>query len=260
VARGDFSVRANTGSAVVEVAELADNLNLMAKKLSQKETLSSDFVRDVSHEFNTPLSTIEGYASLLQDPCISSEKRDEYSTAIIRAAKKLGALSDNILNLSALEDDHGIANETSFRLDEQVRQTILSLERQWAPKDLELDLFLPTTVYFGHEELLAQVWYNLLANAIKFSSDGGKIGVLIEDGLTNVTVRVSDSGVGMNEQTIERVFEKFFQGDSARKVEGNGLGLALVQRIVALSGGSVEVESQLGYGSTFTVSLPRKAV
>lgn len=256
VSQGDFSVRAKRKSSIAEVSELADNLNLMTKRLSQKETLSTTFIRDVSHEFNTPLSTIEGYATLLQDPTLDEADREEYSAAIVRAAKQLGTLSGTILLLSSLEDSPGVLEGNEYRLDEQIRRVLLDLEQKWAAKDLELDLDLPKVMIVGHEALLGQVWSNLLANAIKFTPERGTVGVHLDVDDALVRVRISDTGIGMDAATQERVFEKFFQGDEARASEGSGLGLALVQRIVQMSGGTVGLTSIPGVGSNFLVALP----
>lgn len=257
VANGDFSARATQSSLVAEVSDLAENLNTMALKLSHKETLNSTFIRDVSHEFNTPLSTIEGYATLLQDPLLPENEREEYASAIVRAARQLGSLSGNVLRLSSLEDTPTDLELRWFRLDEQIRRAFLSLERQWTDKNLALQIDLPRMDICADQDLLRLVWDNLLANAIKFTRPHGTIGATAEVSEEELTVTIFDDGYGMDVETQQRIFEKFFQADSARSGEGNGLGLALVQKIITLSGGTVSVSSTPGKGARFLVSLPR---
>lgn len=256
VARGDFSVRLSQRSPLLEVSEMYGNFNRMVHELGGIETLRNDFVVNVSHEFKTPLTSIEGYATLLQNDSLSDEDRREYTRLIIESTKKLSNLTSNILQLSKLETQELAPKRQSFLLDEQIRQALLLLEPQWSKKRLELDIEMPTVRFYGSEELLFQVWLNLLSNAVKFTSEGGRIAVVMEQNGGRVSVTVSDTGCGISEDTQKHIFEKFYQGDSARAVEGNGLGLALVHKIVTLCGGSISVKSELNNGADFTVSLP----
>ena len=259
VAGGDFSVRLKNRSRVREISAMTGSFNTMAKELSGIETLRSDFVVSVSHEFKTPIAAIEGYATLLQDEALDDERRAEYLGRILENSRRLSQMSGNILTLSKLENQGVMTENAVFRLDEQIRVTILALESLWGAKNVEFDLELPKREFCGCESLLPQVWYNLIGNAIKFSSDGGQVGVRLEDVVGGLRVAVSDSGSGMSEETQKHIFEKFYQGDPSRQTKGNGLGLALVKRIVELCGGSVAVVSEPGIGSTFTVELPECA-
>lgn len=256
VARGDFSIRLSQRTPIAEVSEMYGNFNRMVQELGGIETLRNDFVVNVSHEFKTPLTSIEGYATLLQNDSLSDEDRREYSRLIIESTKKLSNLTSNILQLSKLETQEIAPKRHSFLLDEQIRQALLLLEPQWSKKQLELDIEMPTVRFFGSEELLFQVWLNILSNAVKFTPNGGKITVGMELSANSVSVKISDTGCGISEDIQKHIFEKFYQGDSARAVEGNGLGLALVYKIVSLCAGDVRVESEPGNGATFTVSLP----
>lgn len=201
------------------------------------ETLRNDFIVNVSHEFKTPIAAIEGYATLMQDQELSPEERADYSRLIIESTRQLSSLSSNILKLSKLENQEIVGGKKEFALDEQLRQALLLLEAQWNDKGINLELTLEPVVYYGNEELLMQVWLNLLSNAIKFTDNGGEVAVSLLSAEDAVTVRIADSGTGMTEEVMKRIFEKFYQGDKSRSAEGNGLGLPLVRRIVELSGG-----------------------
>ncbi|WP_342562147.1 HAMP domain-containing sensor histidine kinase [Paenibacillus sp. FSL R7-0345] len=257
VAKGDFSARvAHENHKVDVIGEMAVNFNSMVQELGGMETLRNDFIVNVSHEFKTPIAAIEGYATLMQDQELSPEERADYSRLIIESTRQLSSLSSNILKLSKLENQEIVGGKKEFALDEQLRQALLLLEAQWNDKGINLELTLEPVVYYGNEELLMQVWLNLLSNAIKFTDNGGEVAVSLLSAEDAVTVRIADSGTGMTEEVMKRIFEKFYQGDKSRSAEGNGLGLPLVRRIVELSGGSVSVDSTPGKGSVFAVRLP----
>ncbi|MEO3946668.1 HAMP domain-containing sensor histidine kinase [Gorillibacterium sp. CAU 1737] len=259
VAKGNFNVRLDYETHKVrELGEMAHNFNKMVQELNGIETLRNDFVANVSHEFKTPIAAIEGYSALLQDPELPMEEREEYSRLIMESTKQLSSLSSNILKLSKLETQEITLNASEFPLDEQIRHALLFLEPLWNEKELNLELQLDPVRYIGDEELLMQVWMNLLGNAIKFTERGGEIGVTLRSAEDGVTVSVSDTGVGMSEEVQRRAFERFYQGDRSRAREGNGLGLPLVKRIVELCGGEVRVESEPGAGAVFTVRLPER--
>lgn len=260
IASGNFDVCLDEESMrVVEFQEMAKNFNIMAKELANTEMFRNDFIVNVSHEFKTPLSAIEGYAMLLQKKGLSEEKRMEYTARILYNVKRLTTLTGNILLLSKLENQEiGIARET-FCLDEQLRETILLFEEQWTAKNIELDIELDNADYTGNKELLSHVWQNIIGNAIKFAPQEGKVRVFLRAGTDSVSVAISDNGDGMDEQTCKRAFEKFYQADSSRAEKGNGLGLTLAKRIIDLHGGEITVISEKGKGSTFTVSLPLEA-
>lgn len=255
LSKGNFSVRVPENSRIDEIREMSHHFNTMASDLSQIETLQNDFVVNVSHEFKTPISAIEGYATLLQDPNLSDSNKDRYIRKILDNSHKLSTLSGNILMLSKLENTHTLPGLMEYRLDEQIRRTILSLENKWAEKDIEFELDLPAKMYLGCEQLLEQVWTNILDNAIKHSHNGGKICVRLEEKEEHITVDITDFGDGMSGDVQKHIFEKFYQGDTSRSAEGNGLGLALVKRILDLCGDTVEVESTPDTETTFSVTL-----
>lgn len=256
VADGDYSVQLSLNIPIEEVQNTVKNFNAMTRQLASTELLRNDFIANVSHEFKTPLAAIEGYTMLLQKKGLSEEKRLEYSDRILHNTKRLSALTGNILLLSKLENQElGIERET-FCLDEQLREIVLLFEDQWTEKNIELDIDLDNADYSGNKELLAQVWQNIFGNALKFTPQNGKICVYLRNKADRVQVSISDNGSGMDEQTKQRVFEKFYQGDRSRAASGNGLGLTLAKRIVDLHGGEIAVMSRVNVGSTFTVTLP----
>ncbi len=256
IAKGNFNIDLNESHRVREISEVAHHFNIMVQELQSIETLRNDFVVNVSHEFKTPIAAIEGYATLLQDKTITKEEHDEYTGMIVNSARQLSTLSGNILKISKLENQEMITNKGEYRLDEQVRQALLLLESIWTPQQLTLNIELQKCMYHGNEELMMQVWLNLLGNAIKFTPEGGEISVSLTATEHCIAVIISDTGIGMTKSVRKHIFEKFYQGDHARNAEGNGLGLPLVYRIINLCGGTIEVKSELGVGSTFTVKLP----
>lgn len=256
LSEGNFSVKVPENQRIDEIREIAKQFNAMTYDLAHMETLKTDFVANVSHEIKTPVSSVEGYATLLQSPHLSQEKRDYYVQKIIENSRRLSALTSNMLLLSKLENQEMVLDNRQFRLDEQIRRTILLLEDKWTKKDVQFDMDLSLTMYYGSERLLEQVWYNIVDNAIKHSALGGTIKITVEQDDCNVCVRIADEGDGMSEEVMKRIFEKFYQGDCSRKEEGNGLGLALVKRIINICKGEITVESRVGQGSAFTVKLP----
>ena len=254
---GNFDVKVPENEKLREIREMAQHFNAMTHDLSHIETLRSDFVANVSHEFKTPIAAIEGYATLLQNRSLSPEKHDHYVEKILENSRRLSNLSGNVLMLSKLENQEIVSGKSEFRLDEQLRKCVLLLESKWAEKNLEFDMELPKINYYGSEPLLSQVWVNVLDNAIKHSPSGGVIRIGIRQTDTRLTVTIADHGDGMSEEVQKHIFEKFYQGDSSHKAEGNGLGLALAARIVELSRGTIEVESSPGSGAAFSVSLPK---
>lgn len=256
VSAGNFHVQVPENQRIEEMAIMAANFNRMVQQLQNTETVHGDFIANLSHEFKTPLASIEGYAVLLKDNRLSREEHDEYVGRIIRATHRLSSLSGNILKISRLESQEIITDKKPYRLDEQLRQAVLLLEADWSKKNLELDIRLQDIIYYGNDELLMQVWVNLLSNAIKFTPEGGSI--TIELAQTNIIKAViRDTGIGMDADTAKHIFDKFYQGDTSRKSEGNGLGLAIVSRIVKLCGGTIHTDTAPGEGSAFTVCLPK---
>ena len=224
-----------------EIGQLTKNFNKMIRELKNIEYLRKDFITNVSHEFKTPLASIQGFAKLLMSESLPDEERKEYAAIILEEASRLTNLSSNILKITKLENQEIVEKRTLFPLDEQIRKSILLLEPAWSKKNIEFDLDLEKSQFSGDEELLQQVWINLLDNAIKFSNESGIISVRLRQNKKNVTVEIADNGIGMNEETKKRLFEKFYQGDKSRG--GRGLGLSLVKRILDLYGGKISVES-----------------
>lgn len=258
VAKGDFSAEVTAkGSIVFELDVLAASFNKMVQELRGIETLRSDFVRNFSHEFKTPIASISGFAQLLKKGDLSERDKQEYLDSIIQESERLVGLSTSILNLSKVETIEIVSERSVYRLDEQVRLAILMLEPKWSARNLQLELALDEEIEINsNKNLLQQVWINVLDNAIKHSKSGGtlKIGLWQRGG--DAVFRLEDLGCGMSEETMRRMFDKFYQGDASRSTTGNGLGLTLVKRIVDLCEGTIEVESELNRGSVFTIRLP----
>jgi len=257
VAKGDFSVRLSSEDQIGEMAELIDSFNVMTEELSGIEMFRSDFINTFSHEFKTPIVSIRGFAKQLQNESLTTEERREYTDIIIAESERLTKLSSNILLLSKLEHQTILSDQTAFSLDEQLRADILLLEKQWSKKNLEIEPDLNEVTYYGNAEVLSQLWVNLLSNAIKFTPEGGRIEIRLTQDSESVKVVVRDNGIGMRAETLQHVFEKFYQGDHSHAMEGNGLGLSLVKRIVELCGGSIAIESEEGNGTSVYVSLPK---
>lgn len=256
VAHGDFTVRLENPGLLEEIRTTYQNFNDMVRELSATETLRNDFVANVSHEFKTPINAIEGYATLLQDPQLPARERQEYIDRILEGTGRLSTLVSNILLLSKLDNGAYPAEQETFRLDEQIRQALLLFEPRWTQKHLDLDVELDSVQVTGCEGLLMQVWSNLISNAVKFSPEDGTVRITLRNADGAVVVTVADQGEGMSEETQKHIFEKFYQGDTSHRAEGNGLGLALVKRIVLQCGGTVAVNSAPGEGALFTVRLP----
>ena len=259
VAKGDFSVRIDEFHRMAEMRHLARNFNNMVQELNSIETLRNDFVANVSHEFKTPLSAIEGYASLLRDKELTEEERDEYTRMILEAASQLSGLSGNLLRISRLESQGFVAEKSRFMLDEQIREALLLLENQWSKKNIQLHIDMESIDYYGSAELLTQVWINLLHNAIKFTPEGGSIYIQLTREANYVRAVVKDTGCGIRQKDMPHIFEKFYRADNSRSGDGNGLGLPLVKRIIDLCGGTIMVESSPVAGASFIVLLPLSA-
>lgn len=256
VARGDFTVKLREESSLDEMQRLYDNFNAMVGELAATEVLQSDFVSNVSHEFKTPIGAIEGYAMLLVGKQDISEEEAEYAEKILSNTRRLSGLVSNILLLSKVENQIIPAGRERYQLDEQIRQAIVLLEDKWEKKDTDLAAELETIFYEGNEALLLHVWLNLIDNAVKFNPTGGSILIRLKASEQNVLFSVKDSGRGISEKDKKRIFDKFYQSETSRREEGNGLGLPLVKRIVAIHQGQVEVENCPEGGCKFVVVLP----
>ena len=256
VADGDFSVRLTADKGIREIEDIYANFNLMAKDLGATEILQTDFVSNVSHEFKTPINAIEGYATLLQGDENLSPEMEQYVEKILFNTKRLSGLVGNILLLSKVDNQVIQSRVSTFRLDEQIRQSVVLLEPKWEEKDLEFDVDLERVEYTGDESMLMHVWNNIIGNAIKFDPPGGYVGIKMKQRDGEITVTVEDSGPGVDEEAKKHIFDRFYQADSSHKEEGNGLGLALVKRIVDANKGRVTVENRIAGGCRFTVVLP----
>ncbi|MBE7075747.1 MAG: HAMP domain-containing protein [Clostridiales bacterium] len=255
ISKGNFDVKIKPVKSHF-CNEMIANFNKMALELKSIETLKADFVSNVSHEFKTPLSVVQSYSKILRRKDLDEATRKKYETVLDNNIQKLTNLTNNILNLTKIENQQILIDKTEYSLDEQIRQSILFLEPKWKSKEIEFDLNLRKTTYYGSKSLMEQVWQNLIENAIKFSNNKGKISISLtteENG--KIVAQISDDGIGMNEETLKHIFEKFYQGDTSHSSAGNGLGLALVKKIIAVCDGKISVTSKEGEGSTFTITL-----
>ncbi|MBQ8351462.1 MAG: HAMP domain-containing histidine kinase [Clostridia bacterium] len=259
--QGDFSVRVKPVSRLVSddrFNEIISCINQMAEELSGVETLRTDFVANVSHEMKTPLAVMQNYGTLLQTPGLSEEKRMEYAKAVTTASRRLSDMMTNILKLNRLENQQIYPKEEFYDLGEQLCECLLPYEQVWEEREIEIDTDLADEVLvFADRELLSLVWNNLLSNAFKFTERGGRITLSLATEGAYAVVRVRDTGCGMTAEVGAHIFEKFYQGDRSRATQGNGLGLALVKRVVDILQGEIGVESTLGEGTTFTVKIKR---
>lgn len=261
VIKGDFSTRisyihgADSGN---EFDVIISGLNKMIEELSGVEILRTDFIANVSHELKTPLAAMQNYGTLLQSPDLTEEQRIQYGKAIQEQTRRLSNLVMNILKLNKLENQQIYPNVEKYYLSEQLCECMLEFERVWEEKNIELDVDLDEEVQIeADKELLSLVWNNLLSNALKFTEENGSVSLLLGKDEKYAYVQVKDTGCGMNPETGKNIFKKFYQGDTSHATKGNGLGLALVKRVIDICGGEIAVSSQLGEGSTFTVKLRR---
>ncbi len=258
VTEGDFTVRLENISANSEISQIQRNFNVMAKELQSTELFRNDFINNFSHEFKTPMVSVHGFAKQLKKGGLTKEQEQEYIDIILSESQRLINMSTNILLLGRLENQEVISDKVKFSLDEEIRQSILMLCEQWSAKDIEIIPELQEIEYYGNPDVLKHVWLNIIGNAIKYTDEKGCIEVTLKAVPENegIELVVSDNGIGMDGATTERIFEKFYQGDSSRSNSGNGLGLAMVKRITELCGGRIKVRSEKGKGTDFYVYLP----
>jgi signal transduction histidine kinase len=257
VSNGDFTVNVETRSSAKEMKELYKGFNLMTRELRATEILQTNFVSNVSHEFKTPINAIEGYAMLLQDCENLNDEQKVYVEKIVFNTSRLSVLAGNILLLSKIENQSISTNKVSYSLDEQIRQAILELEPLWEPKEIEFDVDMQSIVYYGNEQLMRHVWTNLISNAVKFSSIGGIIRISLSYVDSQIEFYIEDNGPGVAEDAQKHIFDKFYQGDTSHKSEGNGLGLSLVKQILKIEDGSISVKNGEISGCRFTVMLKK---
>ena len=259
ITKGDFKARIqpiHKEGRANEFDVIIESINAMADELGGIETLRTDFIANVSHEIKTPLAVIGNYATMLQDPDIDREKRIQYAKSLTEASKRLSELITNILKLNKLENQQIYPDIEKYNLSEQVCESMLSFEDMWEKKNINIDVDIEEDVFVeSSRELLSIVWNNLMSNAIKFTESEGTVSVTLKRIDGDVEVSVKDTGCGISNDDGKKIFEKFYQGDTSHSVQGNGLGLALVKRIIDITGSDISVESELGKGTTFTVKL-----
>lgn len=258
VSEGNYDTRIEYNGKIAELANTVENFNQMAVELSSVEMMRNDFISNISHEFKTPLSTLNGYLTLLQDKSLSENERDEYISKAVFSLRNLNELTDNILILSKIENQAELPSEETYRLDEQLREAVLIHEPQWEQKNISFDINLPEVMYTGQKTLLFRVWTNLIGNAVKFSNENGNITIKLEESEHHFKIYISDEGIGISEEEQKHIFDKFYQADPSRKSQGNGLGLALCKEIVSKCSGKIYVTSKPDDGSVFLVSLRKK--
>ena len=258
---GDFSVRIprfSTFGMEESFHKIAESFNRMAEELSGVETLRTDFISNVSHEMKTPLSVISNYASLLRESGLSEEKRMEYAGCIHENARRLSDMMVNILKLNKLENQQIFPAAERYDLGEQLCEALLQYEREWEEKNIEIETDIEDECMVRTDkELLFLVFSNLLSNAFKFTPNGGKVFVSLKTEEKHACVQIRDTGIGMSKEVGAHIFEKFYQGDRSHSTRGNGLGLALVKRVMDIVKGEITVESEAGKGSAFTVRISK---
>ena len=261
ITSGDFSVRIEPfgdNYAYESFNSIIDCFNKMAQELGSVETLRTDFIANVSHELKTPLAVIQNYGTMLQASDLPDEKRVEYAKGITDNSRRLAGLITNILKLNKLENQQIFPVSERFDLSEQLCESLLQFEEIWEKKSIDIETEIEDSVYINSDsELLSLVWNNLLSNAFKFTENGGAVSVKLTVDDDYATVKISDTGCGISSETGKHIFEKFYQGDTSHAMQGNGLGLALVKRVVDIMQGEIAVESEIGKGTVFTVRLKR---
>ena len=261
ISKGDFSVRLGNDLDKHEneiFGELVNSVNNMAQELSQMERMRQEFISNVSHEIQSPLTSIRGFAQALHDDHLSTEERGHYLSIIENESTRLSRITDNLLRLASLESDRVKFEPKPFRLDKQIRNLILTCEPQWAGKGIDMDVSLEEVTVTADEALLSQVWMNVVNNSIKFTPAGGSVYVVLHQQGGKIVFKITDTGCGISEQDQAHVFERFYKADKSRERsnEGSGLGLSIVKKIVEMHKGTVDLESKLGTGTAIIISLP----
>lgn len=262
IMKGNFSVRIPAFHSLDFMDGfdvIADYFNKMAQELAGTESLRTDFIANVSHELKTPLAVMQNYGTMLQQPGLSEEKRLEYAKAVTESSRRLANLITNILKLNKLENQQIYPTVETYDLGEQLCECLLAFENVWEEKELEIETDLEENVRVKTDrELLALVWNNLFSNAVKFTEPHGKVALSLKAEGEYAVVKVSDTGCGISPEVGKHIFEKFYQGDTSHATQGNGLGLALVKRVIDIVNGEISVSSEAGKGSVFTVKLRRE--
>jgi two-component system, OmpR family, phosphate regulon sensor histidine kinase PhoR len=259
IAQGDFSIRLeNEFHDNQIVGELANTVNKMALELDQMENMRQEFISNVSHEIQSPLTSIRGFAQVLENDQLSPSEQHHYLHIIETESTRLSRITEDLLQLATLESDQVHMEPKPYRLDKQIRNLILACEPQWKDKDINLDVSLEEVEITADEDLLSQVWNNLIHNSVKFTPQAGSIKLTLQTRDDQAEFRISDTGIGIAEEDQARIFERFYKADKSRTRAkgGSGLGLSIVKKIIEMHKGTIEVESKVGAGTTFTVSLP----
>jgi len=255
VERGNYQIVVSTDVKIRELHRLMTGFNRMTKEISSVELLKKDFISYFSHEFKTPITSIRGFSRQIKERDLSNEKQKEYIDIIYRESNRLIKMSTNVLTLTKLE--HQVTFDAKqFSLDEQLRRTLLLLEKDWTEKAIELELDLDELAITSNEEMIKQIWINVIGNAINYSKQGGLLKIKCKKDGDFAKVRIRDYGIGMPDKVRERIFEKFYQGDASHGASGNGLGMSIVKRIIDLCGGRIVIKSQLKKGTVVLVYLP----
>ncbi|MGD6892568.1 envelope stress sensor histidine kinase HitS [Bacillus mobilis] len=260
IAKGDFSVKIrNEEKYDGEIGVLVKSINDMTDELNAMEKMRQEFVSNVSHEIQSPLTSIKGFARALQDDNLSEEKRKHYLTIIETETTRLSKLSQNLLKLTLLESEEYTPERVTYRLDQQLKQIVLNSEPLWAEKEIELELDLEKVHITADQESMSQVWINLIHNSIKFTPSGGTITIHLQKHEKFVEIRICDTGIGISEEQKQHIFERFYKADSSRNraYGGSGLGLAIVKKVLDLHQGEIKVESEEGNGTQFIVCIPK---
>lgn len=257
VATGNLKVKVDVDRKD-EIGELAQNFNIMVDELNSIEYLRKDFISNISHELKTPIASIQGFTKLLADDNLSKEEKDEYINIILEETQRLSNLSSNMLKLSKLEKQEIVTNKTEYRLDNQIRKAIIMLDEKINNKKIKISLDSSEVSIYEDEDLIMEIWINLINNAIKYSNENGEIKIKVIEEENDVKVSIKDEGIGIPKDKQERIFEKFYQVENSRAGEGSGLGLAIVKRIVDLIKGEIEVESKEKQGTKIIVSIPKE--
>lgn len=260
VAEGDLSITVEEKSSFDEIENINHSFNIMMKELRSNQMVQKDFISNVAHEFKTPLSAIDGYATLLQDESLTNEERIEYARVILETTASMSELVGNILLLSKTANQEIVFDKMKYSLDEQIRKIIVQLEPKWSVKNIDFDVDLDEITILSNENLMFNVWRNLIENAIKFTKENTKIILSLKVQDQKIVFKVIDQGEGIKEEDKKYIFNKFFQADTSHKQEGNGLGLTLVKDILRLFNGHIEVENVIPNGCCFTVELPSDIV
>lgn len=257
IAKGEFHVKLDEGNGG-PLKEVYHNFNIMCGELNSIDSFRNDFVNEFSHEFKTPLASINGFSNLLLDGNCSQEQVTQYLSIIATESERLVALTQNQLLLSKLDSQHIVIDKTSYSLDEQLRHCMIMLASEWEKKKLEVSIELPKVSFFANADMMQHVWINLLTNAIKYTPEKGEISITSRSNNNDIQISISDTGIGMTNQQIEHIFKKYYRVENNTSINGLGLGLPIVKRIIELSNGQLRVTSAPNEGSTFTVILPLK--